>query len=487
MTPAQLSALLVELLSLPNESEWVEWKHNNDNPEMIAERLSALANSAALHGRDFGYLVWGVEDGTKTVVGTAFRPRQGRKGNEELENWLMRSQHPPVNFQMHEWTHQGVPVVLFQVPRATHTPVRFGSEEFVRIGSLTKRLREYPEKERELWAVFARKPFETGIARADVDGPGVLTLLDFDRCFKLLHIPLPTDRQGILGKLADEALVVPRPGGRFDITNLGAILFATDLNTFERLGRKALRVIKYRGDGRTHTEREWRDAPSQTGYAVAFEAAVAFIHSQLPQTEPVGQAFRREVRSYPETAIRELVANGLIHQDFSVTGAGPMVELFDRRMEITNPGEPLVDTLRFLDMPPKSRNETLAAMMRRMKICEEAGTGIDKAVAAIESVHLPALTFTVPPGSTRVFMFGRRTFGELDTKQRIEACYQHACLCFVQGRRMTNASFRERMQIDAAGAAQASRLIRDAVKAGVIKLFDPEARRKNASYVPIWA
>lgn len=164
-----------------------------------------------------------------------------------------------------------------------------------------------------------------------------------------------------------------------------------------------------------------------------------------------------------------------------------MVELFDSRMEITNPGESLVDTLRFIDMPPKSRNETLAAVMRRMKICEEAGTGIDKAVEAIESVHLPALNFTVPPGSTRVFMFGRRKFAELDTKQRIEACYQHACLCFVQGRRMTNASFRERMQIDAAGAAQASRLIRDAVKAGVIKLFDQEARRKNASYVPIWA
>ena len=69
----------------------------------------------------------------------------------------------------------------------------------------------------------------------------------------------------------------------------------------------------------------------------------------------------------------------------------------------------------------------------------------------------------------------------------IEACYQHACLCFVQGRRMTNASMRERMGIIDASASQASRLIRDAVNAGVIKLFDPDARRKNASYVPIWA
>ncbi len=148
---------------------------------------------------------------------------------------------------------------------------------------------------------------------------------------------------------------MPKPGRRFDITNLGAILFAKNLATFDRLARKALRIIKYKGTGRTDTEREWRDAPSQKGYALAFEAAVAFINSQLPQNEPIGQAFRTEVRMYPEKAIRELVANGLIHQDFTVTGAGPMVEIFADRMEITNPGEPLVDTLRFIDTPPRSR------------------------------------------------------------------------------------------------------------------------------------
>lgn len=491
MTPTQLSALLVELLSLPNETEWVEWKHNNDNPDMIAERLSAVANSAALHGRDFGYMVWGVEDGTKKIVGTTFRPRQSKKGNEELENWLMRSQHPQVNFQMHEWVHQGVPMVLFQIPRASHTPVRYGSEEFIRIGSLTKKLKEYAEKERELWAVFSRKPFETGIAKADVDGPGVLTLLDFDRCFKLLQIPLPTDQHGILGKLADEALVLPKPGGRFDITNLGAILFATDLNKFERLGRKALRVIKYKGDGRTNTEREWRDAPSQMGYAVAFEAAVAFINSQLPQNEPIGQAFRQEVRVYPEKAIRELVANGLIHQDFFVTGAGPMVEIFDSRMEITNPGEPLVDTLRFIDTPPKSRNETLAATMRRMKICEEAGTGIDKVIEAIEAFQLPAPDFTaittMQPGFTKATLLAPRKLNDMDSKERIRACYQHACLCFVTGSRMTNTSLRKRFGIKPENSSQASRLIREALKAQVIKLYDPDVRDRDRSYVPFWA
>ena len=97
---------------------------------------------------------------------------------------------------------------------------------------------------------------------------------------------------------------------------------------------------------------------------MAFEPALAYISSQLPHNEPIGQAFRSEVRLYPEKAIRELVANALIHQDFTVTGAGPMLEIFSARLEITNPGEPLVDTLRFIDTPPKSRNDVLAAVMR---------------------------------------------------------------------------------------------------------------------------
>ena len=491
MTPDKLSALLIELLAQPHEAEWLEWKHNNSHPEMIADQLSALANSAALHARETGYMVWGVEDGSQNIVGTTFKPRQAKKGNEELENWLMHSLHPQINFKIHEWTHHGHPMVLFEIPRATIAPVRFGSEDFIRVGSLTKKLKDYPAKEAELWTTFSKKPFETGIAKSDVTGDEVLTLLDFDRCFKLLKISLPTNQQGILNKLAEESLIVTKPGSRFDITNLGAVLFANDLSRFDRLGRKTLRIIKYKGNGKTETEREWRDAPSQQGYAVAFEAAVAFINSQLPQNEPIGQAFRAEVRMFPEKAIRELVANALIHQDFSVTGAGPTVEIFSQRMEITNPGEPLVDTQRFIDTPPKSRNEGLAAMMRRVKICEEAGTGIDRVIEAVEAFQLPPPNFeaitTTQPGFTKATLFAYRKLADMDSQERIRACFQHACLCLASGTRMTNTSLRQRFGIEEKNSAKASRLIREALGANVIKLHDPDVRDRDRSYLPFRA
>ena len=487
MTPTYLSALLVELLPLPSETEWAEFKENVSDPDMIGKRVSGLANSAALNERSAGYQVWGVEDGTHRVMGTTFRPTKAKKGGEALVNFLTRMLTPQVDFRFYEWEHDGRPMVLLEVPAASHQPVGFAGHEYVRIDSHTKPLKEHPERERALWAMFSKRPFEKGIAKADVSGDEVLSLIDFPGCFDLLQITLPTNRKGILAKLAEERLIVVRPGGRFDVTNLGAMLFAKTLAPFERLSRKAVRIIKYKGPGRTETEREWRDPPSQKGYALAFEAAVAFINSQLPQNEPIGKAFRTEVRMYPEKAIRELVANALVHQDFTVTGAGPMVEIFSDRMEMTNPGVPLVDTQRFIDTPPRSRNEDLAAMMRRMNICEEGGTGIDKVVATVETFQLPPPDFTVVLGATKASMFAHQKLTEMAAKDRIRACYQHACLLFVMNKRMTNATLRERFAIKPENASQASRLIREAVQAGSIKLYDEDVRDRDRSYVPFWA
>ena len=190
---------------------------------------------------------------------------------------------------------------------------------------------------------------------------------------------------------------------------------------------------------------------------------------------------------FPKPAVRELVGNALIHQDFSVTGAGPMVEIFDGRIEITNPGEPLVETRRFLDSPPTSRNEALTSLMRRFLICEERGTGIDKVVAEIKRHHLPAPLFEAPPNFTRVVLFGRKPMADMDRAERVRACYLHACLQYVNRKRMTNASLRERFGITNNNASMASRFLNEAVTAGAIVITDPDVGTRNRSYAPFWA
>jgi predicted HTH transcriptional regulator len=488
MTPDELQRLVEHLRSLPKETEWVELKHNNADPREIGEQISALANGAALHRQPRAFVLWGVEDNSHNPVGTTFQPRQTRIGNEELENWLLHLLTPRIDFRFHEGEMDGRHFVLLEIPPASHQPVSFSGTEYIRVGSYKKKLKDHPEKERTLWAIFSETPFETGIAARAVASDQVLSLIDYSGCFKLLDIPLPDNRQAILDRLSADRVIVPEPGDRFDITNVGAILLAADLRRFDRLARKAPRVIIYQGDNKTRTIKEHPDPASDTprpGYAVGFEALLAWINDQLPQNEQIGQALRRKVHFYPEVAIRELVANALIHQDFNPSGTGPMIELFSTRMEITNPGLPLVDPLRFLDEPPRSRNETLAGLMRRMNICEERGSGIKKVIAAVEEYQLPAPDFRTTPQHTVAILFAPRDFAHMDRQERIRACYQHACFWYVSGKEMTNTTLRARLGLDKARYVLATRVIRDALDAGLIRLSG--GPRKDARYVPFWA
>lgn len=345
-------------------------------------------------------------------------------------------------------------------------------------------LKDYPEQERELWRTFENVPFETQTAAVNVTGEEVLGLLDYPIYFDLLGLPLPESRDGFLQALGSEHMIVRNQSGKWDISNLGAILFAKKLTMFRSLERKAVRVVLYKGNSRVETIREFEGTK---GYAVGYEGLIEFINNLLPSNEVIGKALRKNLPMYPELAIRELVANAIIHQDFFVTGAGPLIEIFSDRIEITNPGRPLVDTNRFLDSPPRSRNEALASFMRRIGVCEERGSGVDKVVFQTELFQLPAPLFEVVGDNTRVVLFAHRPLNQMDKYDRIRACYLHACLKYVNREEMTNASLRERFAIEPKNSATASRIIRDTVADGKIRLYDPEMSRKYAKYVPSWS
>ena len=207
----------------------------------------------------------------------------------------------------------------------------------------------------------------------------------------------------------------------------------------------------------------------------------------LPSTEVIEAALRTSKRRFPELAVRELVANALIHQDFFVTGAGPLVEIFENRIEITNPGAPLVEPDRFVDSPPRSRNESLASLLRRIGICEERGSGWDKVVSESERHELPAPLAETVGGNTRVVLFAPRPLSEMDKKARVRAIYLHACLRHVEHEYVTNSSVRQRFKIAAHNRAKASRFIKEAMEEGLIVLDDPKAAPKLRRYVPSWA
>lgn len=479
-----IRGLVYELCKLPQETEWVEFKENDNEAQRIGEYLSGLSNAATLIGKATAFVVWGVEDATHDVVGTRFAPARMKVGNEDLANWLLRLLSPRIDFRFHEAEMDGRRIVVLEMGGAFSHPVRFGGVEFLRVGSYLKKLKDYPEKERALWRVFDARPFESGCAAEGLPVEEVLRLLDAPTYFELLEQPMPEGHAALFDALTRDRLVLPCEAGGWNVTNLGAAVLARDLGAFPGLGRKAMRVVVYRGSGRLVTEREHVET---RGYACAFEALVRQVMALLPAAEVIEQALRRTIPLFPEPAVREIIGNALIHQDFTVRGAGPMVEIFEDRIEVTNPGEPLVAVDRFLDSPPTSRNEALASLMRRFRICEERGSGVDKIVSETERHQLPGPLFEVPPGFTRVVLFAPRPLASMDRDERTRACYLHACLRYVQRDFLTNTSLRERFRIEPKNSAIASRLIREAVEAGSLLPFDPRASRQQMKYIPWWA
>lgn len=478
-----LVSLVNELRKQPNETEWLEFKHNNFDNEMIGEYISALSNSATLNGKANAYMIWGIDDSTHEILGTDFNPFQSTKGGEALENWLLRLLTPKINFKFFALTIEDKNLILLEVSPANINPVSFKGIEYVRLGSHKKKLKELPERERDLWREFDKIPFEKQIAVEGLIDSEVLDYLEYTKYFELLKIPLPENRANILEALKNDEMIEKLDNGKWCIANLGAILFAKDLNKFSHLKRKAIRVIQYKDNSKFETLKE---IEGRKGYAVGFEGLIEYINNILPSNEVIKQAFRETIKMYPELSIREILANAIIHQDFSQTGNSVMIEIFENRFEVTNPGEPLVDTERFLDSPPKSRNEILASFMRRINVCEERGSGVDKIVIQSEVYQLPAPIFESTNGSTKVVLFAHKDLKDMNKGDKIRACYQHCCLKYIQNDYMTNTSLRERFGIDAKNTAMVSRIIKDTLDVSKIAIYDESVGTRARTYVPIW-
>jgi len=320
-------------------------------------------------------------------------------------------------------------------------------------------------------------------AKSNVLAADIVELLDTQTFFNLIKLPYPETRDGVIERLLQERLI-EKESGSYRISNLCALLLARRLSEFGDLARKAPRVVVYNSTNKLDTK---TDRIGVRGYAVGFENLIDFIVSQTPSNEVIQKAIREEVKMYPEIAIRELVANALIHQDFNEHGTSVMIEIFTDRIEISSPGAPFIVPDRFID-GYQSRNERLADLMRRLGICEERGSGIDRVVSNVELFQLPAPDFRAGERRTIVVLFAHKSFKEMDRNDRIRACYQHCCLRYVMNQRMMNQSLRDRFKLPESRSDAASRIIRDTVDADLIKTENPESpSKKYARYVPYWA
>ena len=476
-------ALLHASLDPPrHELNELDWKSAlSPDKRRLAEHLAALANQPG-----GGFLVYGVaNDGA--LVGIAAEGVE--QTMNQLANLGREALEPPLTLDHAVETVTAVRLLFVQVRESAIKPVHLRGKSledaFIRSGGTTRRA---ARSEVGHMMLHSRTPrWEELHASTLLADEALLEALDIDPILALLERPLPAKVDDRLAWMAGENFIERASGGGAYVTNLGAMAAARRLGDFADLARKAVRVIVYDGlnEARTRQEKE-----GTRGYAITFQRLLEHVMSLLPQSEVIEQALRVKKTVYPAIALRELIANALIHQDFSISGAGPLIEIFDNRIEISNPGAllPSKQLDRLIGTQPESRNERLARAFRLYKICEERGSGLLKAGLEVELYGLPPMHFDAGPNHFKVTLFAPRTFAQMTPRERLDACYQHAVLKHLSGSSLTNKSLRQRLKMPEKQRSMVSVLIQEAVDKKLIRPSDPDNKSKKfAEYVPNWA
>jgi ATP-dependent DNA helicase RecG len=476
--------LLTSSLTPPKqECNELDWKLTlSENKGRLSEHLSAFSNHAG-----GGCLVFGISSNS-SLVGVDIESIE--KIINQLTNLGRDAVEPSISLDHEGSLYDGVNLLFVHVPESPYKPIhvrgRADNASFIRSGGTTRRA---SRQEIGSMMLHGKTPrWEDLKATVLLTEDEVLERLDADSIFDLLekpHLPSGVEK---LKWMHEASLIEMSPSGGAYITNLGAITAALELPAFAELAHKPARVVVYDGLNKSSNLRS--NTEGRRGYAITFANLIKWVEKQLPMSEVIEQALRRKVTLYPTLALREIIANALIHQDFTISGAGPLIEIFNDRIEISNPGRLLPSkTLdRIIGTQPESRNEKLAKSFRLYGICEQLGSGLVKAGLQIELYGLPPIKFEQEANHFKVSLFAPRTFAQMTSSERLNACYQHAVLRYLSSSTMTNKSLRERLKMPEKQRSMVSVLIQEAIDKHLIAPSNPlNKSRKLSEYVPFWA
>jgi predicted HTH transcriptional regulator len=464
---------------VPHEINEIDWKLDlTPNKDRTREHLIALANHPGGGHLAFGITRLGDLSGVTATLADQIANTLASIGRDSIEPPLALD-HTIVDFQ-------GVAILLVHVPeqatRPAHCRGKGIEESWIRSAGTTRKASR--QEIASLMMNSATPKWEDLRASPLTSLDQIKSMLDLGSIATLLERPLPENDGELTTWLMGERLITPEGRG-FYITNFGAISAARDLSDFPTIERKIIRLVRYEGTNKTDAIEE---VPGRRGYAVGFEGLIKFIVRLLPTSEVIRQSLRANVGMYPELAIRELIANALVHQDFGVVGAGPMIEIFSDRIDVTNPGLllPSKRVDRLIGTTPESRNEALASSFRRFRICEERGSGFQKIASFVELFGMPPIVFSPLENAFRITLCAPKSFANMSIVERVEACYQHAVLQHLSSKTLTNSSLRERFKINEKKSNQITNLISEAMDRGRIKRKDQSGGKKFAEYIPYW-
>lgn len=374
MNTAELTALLDRLRAEPREAEWLEFKSNRYDAQVLGEYLSALANSACLLGKPRGYLVFGIEDGSHAVVGTTFDPQAEKgRGEQLLPLWLSLGLRPNVGFEIHPFTYQGARVVLFEVHPAFDRPVEFYGTAYVRDGTSKTELSKYPEKVRALWN--RRVDWSAQVCEQ-------ATLQDLDpesiaKARREFMTKYPSQAAAVAAwddaTFLNKAKLTIRGG----VTHAALLLLGRPESSTLLAPARAQISWLLKNERNEDLDYEHFGPP----FLLNVDKVLARIRNLTVRELPGGTLFPVELTQYDPWVIREALHNCIAHQDYGLRGRIQVVETPDALL-LTNVGGFLpgrVETVIEQDAPLEIyRNPFLAEAMVNLNMIDTQGGGIKR-------------------------------------------------------------------------------------------------------------
>lgn len=374
MNAAEIIILVDRLRRMPAETEWLEFKQDNHDPQMIGECLSALANEAALHHQPRGYLVFGIDDATHRVTGTRCDPYSIKaRGNQDLLPWLSTQLVPNPGVEPWIVDHPDGRVVLLAVGPARVQPVAFNGTPWARAGSSTMHLSRHPEKARALWTLNYDWSAEIvpGATLQDLDPAAVAAAR---RQFAIRNPQQASD----VAEWEDQTFLNKARVLRQGAVTRSAIVLLGRPESATLLAPAVTRISWILKD---KDNKELDYAHIDPPFLLAGDSLLQRVRNLTIRVLPGGTLFPREVSQYDDWLVREALHNSVAHQDYLRQGRITVVEFPDRLL-VTNVGDFLpgsVEAVIEQDAPQAIyRNAFLAHAMVGLGLIDTQGGGIKK-------------------------------------------------------------------------------------------------------------
>ncbi len=439
----------------------------------LCKHCCAIANSGG------GNIVLGLTATTpRKVVGTA-----ACSNPAEVERKIAAALKPAVKIEIAEIKHpQGRVVVVIVPPRAKGRAVSYEGAFYKKAGG---RLAAMTFDEIARIVPEANGHWLDQICVAGLRPAEVIRLLDVGVFYRMSGGSWPEKEGQIMKDLANAGILAPaQDSGGFAITRMGVLLLAESIEECSsEVASKRFTVTRYKGTkkGAGMFQRSY-----EKGHVPYFDHMMTSTLGQMYNPYIIEGVFGRVIEFVPHAAVKELVLNAIIHQDFSSDGCAAL-DVYDDRVEITNPGEVLTGTDRIIDKQ-NSRNPKLLRVMQHLRMASQAGAGIDKVIGILEQEQAGPLEVVSEGGTTKVTLFHKKNYGKMNRSLKKTALYQHCVLKHLAGEMMTNGSARARFKIGTKNRITIWRLIKELVDEGKIKpSAENKSSNKYASYLPYWA